>query len=44
MKMSFGHDIIFHNKGLQAPKSIVYLHIKLEQLIVLQAHRYYTSF
>jgi len=27
MKISFGHDIIFYNRGLKKSKLIVYLHL-----------------
>lgn len=31
MKISFGHDIIFYNKGLKTSILIVYLHHNYEQ-------------
>ena len=37
MKISFGHDIFFYNRGLQTNIWIVYLHLNQEQLKVLQA-------
>ena len=44
MKISVGHDIIFHNKGLHKVNPIVYLHRELRAINSLaSSNRYYTS-